>query len=104
MERRPPAGLNRRAVAARLHAGETEAISLALHVDARQVVLDDGPARRVAEALDLVVVGTAGVLLIAKRLGIVPNVEPILDQLLASGFRLRPEVVRYVLVQADETV
>lgn len=102
VERRPSGAFHRRVVAARLHAGETEAITLALEVGAGRIVLDDGPARRVALTLELVVVGTAGVLLTAKRLGILPDVAPVLALLLTSGFRLRPEVIRQVLVRAGE--
>jgi len=49
-----------------LGSGEREAISLALELEARTIIIDDDPARRIAGELGLNVVGTAGILLIAK--------------------------------------
>ena len=52
-----------------LHQGEIEAIRLALEVRASLVILDDLPARRQAIAMGIAIVGTAGVLVLAKRAG-----------------------------------
>jgi len=54
---------------AALDAGEIESISLALETRAQCVILDDLPARRLAEGLGLAVVGTTGVLFAAKQRG-----------------------------------
>jgi predicted nucleic acid-binding protein len=59
---------------ASLGPGESEAISLALELGARWVILDERSARRVAEALGLPVVGTLGILLAAKRRGLLDAV------------------------------
>ena len=85
-----------------LGAGEREAIALALEIDARRVLLDDGPARRLAIRLGLPVMGTGGVLVVAKQRGILPVVRPVLDELLATGFRLRWDVRARVLADAGE--
>ena len=50
-----------------LHQGEIEAIALALEVSASLLILDDLPARRHALGLGLAIIGTAGVLVMAKR-------------------------------------
>lgn len=52
---------------ASLGAGESETISLALEIGARLVILDDRPARRLAQSLSLPVIGTLGILLAAKK-------------------------------------
>ena len=49
-----------------LHLGECATIVLAEEVKAEQVILDDNAARREAVARGLPVIGTVGVLLIAK--------------------------------------
>ena len=67
-------------------------LALALEIDARRVLLDDGPARRLAIRLGLPVMGTGGVLIVAKQRGILSAVRPVLDELLATGFRLRWDV------------
>ena len=90
-------------LASGLGIGEREAIALALEIDARRVLLDDGPARRVATRLGLPVMGTGGVLIVAKRRGILPAVRPVLDELIATGFRLRWDIRAQMLADAGET-
>jgi uncharacterized protein len=75
------------AVGASLGRGEQEAIVLALELGARWILLDDLPARRSAARLGLRVVGTVGVLLAAKRSGLVDEIRPLLDALDAAEFR-----------------
>lgn len=58
-----------RIVAASLDAGEAEALALALEIEAELVILDDLPARRLAEAMGLAIIGTAGVLFMANSTG-----------------------------------
>jgi predicted nucleic acid-binding protein len=57
-------------LAAALGAGETEAVSPAVERAARILVVDDRAARRLAQSLGLPIVGTLGVLLAGKRLGV----------------------------------
>jgi predicted nucleic acid-binding protein len=54
---------------------------LALEAREAIVVLDDALARQVAETLGLCLTGTLGLLLDAKRVGLIPKVSPVLDQL-----------------------
>ncbi len=99
---RAPAQPFAESVSPALGPGERDAIALAIEAHAARIILDDLPARRFAASLGLVVVGTAGLLLAAKTAGIIPAVAPILDDLLASGFRLSPVVLAAVLVAAGE--
>jgi predicted nucleic acid-binding protein len=101
--RAAPTPLDARVLAGRLDPGETEAIALALDAGIGRVILDDLPARRLALQLGLRVIGTAGVLLLAKQRGIVPALRPLLDALKASGFRLRKDVHDEVLNAAGES-
>jgi len=91
-----------RVAAASLDEGESEAISLAAETKARHVILDDLPARRLATAMGLPVVGTAGILYLAKQRGLIPALRPPLDALRARGFRLRQEVYEDLLEAAGE--
>jgi predicted nucleic acid-binding protein len=75
---------------ASLGAGECEAISLVLEMEAPWLILDDHPARRLAEGLGLSVIGTLGVLLGAKRHGRVTSVRPLIDALAEPGSGWRP--------------
>ena len=66
--------------------GEREALTLAVEIQAERIVLDDRPARRIAQELKLSVTGTAGVLLVAKRHELIPRIRPYLDALIEKSF------------------
>jgi hypothetical protein len=91
-----------RVSAARLGAGETEVLSLGLELPGAWLILDDGEARALARELGLRMLGTAAVLVEAKRAGLLPLVRPVLDLLLAKGFRLSPKVYELILKAAGE--
>lgn len=88
--------------AASLHAGEAAAIALAVSKPGSWVVLDEIAARRVATNIGLFVVGTLGILVEAKRQGIVPAIGPLVEKMLENGCRLGPELVKSVLTSAGE--
>ena len=85
-----------------LGAGESETISLALELEARLVILDDRPARRLAEGLHLPVIGTLGILLAAKQRKFLPAIKPYLDDLLRHDFRIAPALYEQAVVDAGE--
>lgn len=82
--------------------GEAEALVLAEESAADWVLVDEPKARLVAEILGLQFMGTLGVLLLAKRLGKIEAVRPLLDELRANKFRLSDRVCRAVLQGAGE--
>jgi predicted nucleic acid-binding protein len=99
-----PSGERERAVALRagLDGGEAEAIALALAAGVSPVLLDDRDARRFARQRGVRVIGSAGVLLLAKGRGLIPLVRPLLDELLAAGLYLSGFTYREVLARAGE--
>lgn len=68
--------------------GESEVLALAMETPGCVVLTDDAFARRVARILGLAHSGTLGILLDAKKAGLIPAVAPIVDQLQSLGFRL----------------
>lgn len=68
-----------------LGAGESSVISLAETLPGSFAVLDDLAARRCVGALRLQVVGTLGLLLRAKKAGIIPDVSGPLDAIVSAG-------------------
>lgn len=82
--------------------GESEAICLALEVSASWLILDDRPARRLAQALGLTTIGTLGILLAAKRRGLIESVQPHMDALIQHGFFVAPDLYNRVLLDAGE--
>jgi uncharacterized protein len=85
----------------KLGQGEQQAISLAAALGL-PVLVDDGDARACAKRLGLAVVGTFGVLLRAKRHGLIPRVGPAMQAILAAGFRADQTTVGHVLDLAGE--
>ena len=91
-----------RVLQAFLGKGEAEAIALGLeHADAL-LVLDDLDARKMASHLGLRFTGTLGLVLAAKRLGLVDSVRPIVDDLEAHGFRMDQALKSRVLDLSGE--
>lgn len=86
----------------RLGIGGQSVIACAVARGNLAVGLDDRQARRLAQELGLPVVGTLGILLRARRAGITPAVQPLLDALQQQGFRLHPGLYAEVLRLAGE--
>ncbi len=87
---------------ASLGSGESEALGLAMELNAGMVILDEKPARRLALGLGLPVVGTMGILLTAKQSDLIQAVRPLVDRLMGAGFRLSPAIRESVLADAGE--
>lgn len=86
-----------------LDPGEAEAIALALERRADLILLDERRATRAARQLGLKTLGLLGVLLLAKRKGIIDRVRPLLDRLdTTTGFWIAPDLRLQVCRAADE--
>ena len=85
-----------------LGAGESSVISLVETLPGSIAVLDDLAARRCAGALRLHVVGTLGLLLMAKKSGIIPAVTGPLDAIVSAGLFIAPKHLADVRKQAGE--
>ncbi len=87
----------------RLDLGETEAIVLALEKNADLLIIDEVAGRAVAKGLVNKIIGMVGVLLEAKKAGIIDEVQPYLNQLKSTGFRMSNEIFEFALSQAGES-
>ena len=86
-----------------LDPGEAEAIALAETYPDARLLIDEKKGRRVARALGLRQTGTAGVLLVAKKAGLIGAVAPVLDAMISDhAFRLGERHRLDVLRQAGE--
>ena len=83
-------------------AGEAEAMALCRHRQARLLLIDDAKGRKVAHRAGIPLVGVAGVLLAAKSKGLLGAVGPVLDDLIAVGYRLSHELMDGVRHRANE--
>lgn len=82
--------------------GESESIALAMEEGDVFVILDDKKARRIARQILPRVIGTIGILLRAKRKGIIKEIKPILDALNAVNFRICDSLYRQAIELAKE--
>jgi predicted nucleic acid-binding protein len=85
-----------------MDAGESEAIILAQELNAAYVLIDEAIARRKVRLIGLCMVGTLGLLLMAKEAGLTSAVKPALDELRQTDFRMSSRLYREVLVKAGE--
>jgi predicted nucleic acid-binding protein len=88
-------------LAASVDRGEAEAIVVARE-HGLILLIDDLAGRRAAEARGMAIIGSAGVLGLAKRNGLLSSVQPALDELLQVGLRLSVSLYRQILADADE--
>ena len=86
----------------KLDAGERESLVLAYDVHADYVILDERLARRRAHLLGRRVIGTLGVLLMAKKDGHIQYVADLLQDLDRMAFRMSDQVKASILHKAGE--
>jgi predicted nucleic acid-binding protein len=84
-----------------LDPGEAEVLILARELGATAAI-DERRGRLIAAELGIPHTGTVGILLAAKRQGLIPLVKPLLDQLAANGIRLSSRLYEEACRQAEE--
>lgn len=88
-----------------LGAGETEVLSFARHHLAQdyEVVLDDRAARQCARSFNIRTRGTLGIVLLAKRHGLIPSAAAVIESLQMAGLFLSPTIVAQALALVGES-
>lgn len=88
--------------------GEASAMVLAQHSqaqgDSALLVMDDFRGRSAAQHAGLAMIGTTGLLLLAKQAGLVTTVKPLMLALRQSGYFLSGRLIKVALRQAGEPV
>jgi predicted nucleic acid-binding protein len=83
--------------------GERYAIALAI-LQKEPLVIDDRLGRQVARALGVSVVGTVGVLIQAKKAGLILEVRSLMQEMRSAGYWLSDELIERAANQAGEGV
>jgi len=82
--------------------GENHVLSHARAHPEWTAVVDDGAARRCAQGLEISVIGTLGVLVVAKKEGHLDAVRPAAEALRRAGLHVSQDVIDQALRMADE--
>ena len=85
-----------------LDLGEAETIVLAREIGADWVLMDEKKGRRKLAQLDMPKIGTLGILLKAKQIGLLCTIQPEVARLRRLGFSISQPVVEAVLRHAGE--
>jgi len=88
---------------AQIDEGESETIALALERGADVVLLDDYEAREKGKLFGLQVTGTVGILLKARKEGLIKNLKKEINKLQLSGFWLRKKFIKEILKTVGES-
>lgn len=85
-----------------LDLGESEAIVLALSVNADLIIIDEVDARRLADLYKLKKTGFIGVLVKAKKEGRIDAVKSYIDRAIKEGFWLNKKLYETILDKLNE--
>ena len=82
--------------------GETAVLNFALTISESRVLLDDFAARKCAKALNLKILGTGGLLILAKQKNLISSVSEAVEKVRFSGLWLSDEIINIIKEKAGE--
>ncbi len=80
-----------------LDSGEASSIAFALSLENSLLIIDEVKGRKVATENGLEIIGTLGLLLLAKKRGLVEDLEQVLKDLNKNGFRVSKKLIDILL-------
>ena len=87
---------------ASLDKGEAEVLALSKEMEAELVLLDEEKARKSAVIAGFNVVGLLGILVLAKKLELLDEIKPLIEELGRKKFRIIDVIIAEALKQAGE--
>jgi predicted nucleic acid-binding protein len=86
-----------------LGAGESSVVSFCLVTPGFRAVLDDLRGRRCAQALGVPLFGTLGVIIEARRQGLIPLARPVVAAIRDAGYYIQDELLDEALARVGES-
>ena len=80
-----------------LDKGEASAIALAIETENSQLIIDEKKGRKVAQSLNIEIMGTLQLIQMAKQQGIIESARPLIEDLQQAGFRFSPKIANILL-------
>lgn len=77
---------------------------MAQEINADLLIIDEKKGRAHAKTLGLDITGMIGILLLAKERGLIQEVKPYLDKLVATNFKLGLNLYNQALLMAGEMI
>lgn len=85
-----------------LGAGETEVLALSLEYPHARAMVDDRAARRCAAIFGIQTLGTLGMLILAKRRGVIPSVTGPMMKLKEAGLWVSDDLLHLIQSRSNE--
>ncbi|HMV47533.1 MAG TPA: DUF3368 domain-containing protein [Blastocatellia bacterium] len=85
-----------------LGAGETAVLNLALSLPGHRALIDDSAARACAKTMHIAFLGTGGLLVAAKRRGLIASLDEALQKIISAGLWFSGDVINLLKEQAGE--
>jgi len=82
--------------------GESEVLTLGLVKPKTGVVLDDLQARKCAALFDIPLIGSLGLIVLAKRKGLLNIAKPAIEQLVSVGLYIDSAMLTRILIRIGE--
>ncbi|MGI9249587.1 MAG: DUF3368 domain-containing protein [Pseudohongiellaceae bacterium] len=86
----------------RLGIGESSVLALGVAYPGTEVIIDDLVGRRCADSLGIPVRGTLGLVLIAKKRGVIPEARSVIEDMMNNGLYLSKKVLNLALQRVGE--
>lgn len=85
-----------------LDLGELSAMLLYKKVKADLLLVDDKKGRKIAKLNEIKIIGSLGVLILAKSKNLIPEIKPLIIQMKKSEIHLAEDIVDYALLVTKE--
>jgi len=85
-----------------LDAGESEVLALYYEIENAVVVIDEEKARKLALRKEIPFIGTLGLLILAKKRGLVSEIRPLMDLLIKNGIHISERLYKRIISLAGE--
>jgi uncharacterized protein len=85
-----------------LDKGEAQVLVLAKELLADLIMIDEEKARKTAVIAGYNIMGLLGLFILAKNLGLVPQIQPLIEELRRKRFRISDSLVSKALKRAGE--